>query len=78
MGYYKAISVAALGIASLALYKTGALNPAIKTAVKTGNKVSNCAEEIVKKAKSKFNSIKSEIENEKDEPITGEIVNENS
>ncbi len=69
MGFYKAISIAALGIASYALYKTGALNPVIKTAAKASSKASELVDETIAKAKNKVD----ELKNKNDEPATDEI-----
>ncbi len=82
MGLYKAISVAALGIASYALYKTGALNPAIKKAVKVGSKASDFADETVAKAKEGYKNLRTKVEeiknstDETNEPVTGELITE--
>ncbi len=76
MGFYKAISVAALGIASYALYKTGALNPAIKCAAKASKKATDFADEKIAKAKDSYNNFRKPADKEEDSTITGELVTE--
>ncbi len=82
MGLYKAISVAAFGMASYALYKTGALNPIVKSAVKAGEKANEVKNEVISKAKEGYNDFRAkmadgEVENTvttEEQPLTGEIV----
>ena len=73
MGFYKAISVLALGIGSYALYKTGALRPVTKAAVCAGVKISEWTDEkmdavkekskvFCKKVSTNINELKEEIQ----------------
>ncbi len=79
MGFYKALSVAAFGMASYALYKSGALNPAVKCAVKVSKKASDFADENIAKAKDGYKNLVNKFEKEEekaDEVITAELVEE--
>ncbi len=75
MAIFRAISVAALGIASYALYKTGALDPAIKKAAKVSVKATDFADSTIAKAKDKYKNLKKEMKKEADSTVVeGEII----
>ncbi len=76
MGFYKAISVTALAIASYALYKTGALNPAIKCAAKASKKASDFADSNIEKAKDNYKNLRKKLQKEENDIVEGELITE--
>ncbi len=69
MGLYRILGLAALGIGSYALYRSGALNPVLNKASCAGNKVSAWAENMVTKGKNTLCSCKTK-ETEEQEVVS--------